>query len=230
MEQETKQGHLCIAIDGPAGAGKSTVAKALAKRLGIRHLDTGAMYRAMALAAIRSGVDPSDEPAMARLLDRTDIRVAFTKEGQRVSISGEDVTGDIRTPQISMAASLVGVHPCVRKKLVALQQQVAREYAVVMDGRDITTVVLPDTPYKFFITASPEVRAERRYKELVERGDTKATFDEVLAEIVRRDHNDTTRAYTPMLVAEDALVIDTSDMTVEQALDRMLERIREVEG
>ena len=220
--------HICIAIDGPAGAGKSTVAKGIAKKLGIRHLDTGAMYRAMALYAMRCGADPADEAAMTALLPQADIRVTFTKEGQRVLLSGEDVTGEIRTPEISMGASLVGVHPCVRIKLSELQRQVAREYSVVMDGRDITTNVLPDTPYKFFVTASPQERARRRLHELRERGDTQTAFDTVLSDIVARDEVDSTRAFMPLTVARDAIIVDTTNMSASEATEAMFAHINRI--
>ena len=217
--------HICIAIDGPAGAGKSTVARGIAKKLGIRHLDTGAMYRAMALYALKNGADPADGAAMERLLPDADIRVTFTKEGQRVLLSGEDVTGEIRTPEISMGASRVGVHPCVRIKLTKLQQAVAREYSVVMDGRDITTNVLPDTPYKFFVTASPQERARRRLNELREKGDSKTTLEEVLADIVRRDEVDSSRAYMPLTVAHDAIIVDTTNMSAADAIEALYTHI-----
>ena len=217
--------HICIAIDGPAGAGKSTVAKGIAKKLGIRHLDTGAMYRAMALYALRNGADPADGAAMERLLPGADIRVAFTKEGQRVLLSGEDVTGEIRTPEISMGASKVGVHPSVRIKLTELQRQVAREYSIVMDGRDITTNVLPETPYKFFVTASPQERAHRRLNELRERGDSETTLEEVLSDLVRRDEVDSSRAYMPLTVAHDAIIVDTTHMSAADAIDALYAHI-----
>lgn len=219
--------RICIAIDGPAGAGKSTVASGIAKRLGIQHLDTGAMYRAMALFALRSGVDASDAEALETLLQQADIRVAFTEDGQRVFLGGEDVTGLLRTPEVTMGASRVAVHPCVRIKLTQLQRQVARAYSVVMDGRDITTNVLPETPYKFYVTASPEERAKRRYRELVEKGTQTETYESVLADLVTRDHNDSARAFMPLKVASDAVVVDTTDLGIEEALDYMMERIEE---
>ena len=220
--------HICIAIDGPAGAGKSTVAKGIAKRLGIRHLDTGAMYRAMALFAVEAGADPADAQQMTALLPGADIRVVFTDDGQRVLLSGRDVTDELRTPEISMGASKVGVHPCVRIKLSELQRQVAREYSVVMDGRDITTNVLPDTPFKFFVTASPQERARRRFQELRAKGDTSVTLEAVLADIVQRDDADSSRAFMPLTIAQDAIIVDTTNMDANEAIDAMFTHISRI--
>ncbi len=214
--------HLNIAIDGPSGAGKSTLAKAVARALNIRYLDTGAMYRAMALFAMRRGVDVDDEAGLKAILDEADIRVRYDERGQRVLLCGEDVTDSLRTQEIAMGASTVSAHPCVRQKLAELQRAVGRDYDVVMDGRDITTNVLPHTKHKFFVTARPEVRAERRLRELRARGDTQQTFARVLADIKLRDHNDSTRPYMPLQQTEDARLIDTSDMTIEEALSTLL--------
>jgi len=214
-----------IAIDGPAGAGKSTLAKGVAERMGIRYLDTGAMYRAMALYAARLGVDVTDAEGLRAILDGADIRIKYDERGQRVLLCGEDVTGELRTPSLSMGASTVSAHPFVRQKLAELQRAVGREYDVVMDGRDITTNVLPDTKYKFFVTARPEVRAARRLAELRARGETDSTLESVLAQIELRDHNDSTRAYMPLRLTEDSVLLDTSDLTVEEALSAMLAAI-----
>jgi len=222
--------HLNIAIDGPAGAGKSTLAKGVAKELHIRYLDTGAMYRAMALFAEQNGVDVRDEAAIRPILDRADIRVVYDERGQRVLLGGEDVTDRLRTPNLSMGASTVSMHPSVRQKLAELQRAVGREYDVVMDGRDITTNVLPHTKHKFYVTASPEVRAERRLKELRARGDTAETYENVLKQIRARDHQDSTRPYMPLRKTEDAMLIDTSELTIEQALERVLDAIRAKEA
>ena len=218
--------HLNVAIDGPAGAGKSTVAKAVAAKLGIRYLDTGAMYRAVALYAIRAGVGTKDEAALTRILPEAEIRVAFTDAGQRVYLGEEDVTGSIRTQEISMGASDVSAHPCVRDKLSEMQRAVGRAYDVVMDGRDITTNVLPDTPHKFFITASPEERARRRFFELQAKGKTDETYENVLADLIRRDAQDSSRAYKPLVVATDAVVVDTTHMTADEAAALLIDRIR----
>lgn len=220
---------LNIAIDGPAGAGKSTAAKLLAERLGIYYLDTGAMYRAMALYALECGVDPKDAAGMARILDGADIRVEFTDTGRRVFLADRDVTELLRTEQLSMGASDVGVHPPVRIKLAELQRAVGRRYPIVMDGRDITTNVLPDTPYKFFITASPEIRAKRRVDELLRKGETAACYDTVLADVLRRDANDSGRAFMPLVQTPDAVLIDTTALSPDAVVDRMLDVIGEKE-
>ncbi len=222
--------HLNIAIDGPSGAGKSTLAKAVANTLRIRYLDTGSMYRAMALFATRCGVSVSDEAGLKMILNDADIRVSYDERGQRVLLGDEDVTDILRTQELAMGASTVSAHPCVRQKLAELQREVGRNYDVVMDGRDITTNVLPHTKYKFFVTARPEVRAERRLKELRSRGSTQETYEQVLADIKLRDHNDSTRAYMPLRQTEDALRIDTSDMTIDEALNMLLCAIKEKEN
>ncbi len=222
--------HLNIAIDGPAGAGKSTIARALADKLGARYLDTGAMYRAVALLAERAGVDPGDGEAMERILPNADIAVRYDDAGvQHVYLSGEDVTGQLRTNSISMGASMVGLHMAVRRKLTELQRRVAEENDVVMDGRDITTNVLPDTPYKFYLTASVEERARRRYQQLLRRGGTDKTLEEIEREIVARDKNDMERDYMPLRRAEDAVLIDSSSLTIDEVTEQMLRLIREKE-
>lgn len=222
--------HLNIAIDGPAGAGKSTIARALADKLGARYLDTGAMYRAVALLAERAGVDPGDGEAMERILPNADIAVRYDDAGvQHVYLSGEDVTGQLRTNSISMGASMVGLHMAVRRKLTELQRRVAEENDVVMDGRDITTNVLPDTPYKFYLTASVEERARRRYQQLLRRGGTDKTLEEIEREIAARDKNDMERDYMPLRRAEDAVLIDSSSLTIYEVTEQMLRLIREKE-
>lgn len=222
--------HLNIAIDGPAGAGKSTIARALADKLGARYLDTGAMYRAVALLAERAGVDPGDGEAMERILPDADIAVRYDDAGvQHVYLSGEDVTGQLRTNSISMGASMVGLHMAVRRKLTELQRRVAKENDVVMDGRDITTNVLPDTPYKFYLTASVEERARRRYQQLLRRGGTDKTLEEIEREIAARDKNDMERDYMPLRRAEDAVLIDSSSLTIDEVTEQMLRLIREKE-
>lgn len=218
---------LHIAIDGPAGAGKSTIAKEVSKALDILYLDTGAMYRALALFAIRNGVDPQDGADVARILPDADIRVAYQGGAQHMLLNGEDVTGFIRTPEVSKGASDIGVHPAVRAKLVELQQQVAKEQSVVMDGRDICTVVMPDAPYKFFITASPRVRAQRRRKEMEEKGVLPLpSLDELEQTISARDHTDSTRAAAPLRQAEGALLVDTTDLSIEQSVNAVLDAIQ----
>ena len=219
--------HYRIGIDGPSGAGKSTVAKAVAARLGIRYLDTGAMYRALALYAARRGVSCQDEAGVAAILPEADVAVRYTDEGQRTLLNGEDVTEGLRTPALSMGASDISAHPCVRDHMTLLQRRVADIYAIVMDGRDITTNVLRDTPYKIYLTATPEERAARRFEELRAKGDESVTLDEVLQDIRTRDHNDSTRAYMPLQLAPDAALIDTTHMSIEEATEAVLACIEE---
>jgi len=204
---------MIIAVDGPSGAGKSTIAKRLAAELGIEYIDTGAMYRAIALKAVRRGVDTGDEEALAEFLDGTDVDLA----GAQVLLDGEDVSGLIRTEEVSMEASRVSAIPAVRHKLVALQREMGERKSVVMDGRDIGSNVFPGAEYKFFITASPRVRAERRLKELVERG-AEAELAAVLADIEKRDWDDTHRALNPLVRTDDAILVDTDGLGIEEVL------------
>lgn len=215
-----------IAIDGPAGAGKSTIARAVADRLGAMYLDTGAMYRAVGLYFLRRGLD-NDARAVAERIG--EVRLTVKPEGgkQRMYLDGEDVTEAIRTPEASLAASHVAAVPEVRERMVALQREIARGYSIVMDGRDIGTKVLPDATLKLFITASAEVRAQRRYAELKQKGEDTLTLNQVLQEIRERDFNDTHRAASPLQQAEDARLLDTSDMTQQQALDAVVRMFRE---
>lgn len=213
-----------IGIDGPAGAGKSTVAKLVAKALEIPYLDTGAMYRAVAVAAKRNGVNFTDEAALTELVGRIGIRVRYENGEQHMLLEGEDVTGGLRTEEISQGASLVSRVPAVRDRLVELQREVAREQRVIMDGRDICTNVLPDTPYKFFITASAEERANRRYRQLIENGQP-AEYDTILADIIRRDKQDSERAYKPLYCGADTKLIDTTNMTIEEAVQAVLKEV-----
>ena len=206
-----------IAIDGPSGAGKSTIAKALAAQLGCIYLDTGAMYRTVGLMARRAGLDTHDDTALARMLENADIQVKLTEEGQRMLLDGEDVEGLIRTPEVSMAASDVAVCPSVRRLLVRKQQEIAAVNDVVMDGRDIGTRVLPDAQYKFFLTASPEVRAMRRFDELRDKGQA-VTYDSVLEDVKRRDQQDTTRKESPLTMAADATEVSTDDLNADEVV------------
>ena len=217
-----------IAIDGPAGAGKSTIAKAVADRLGAMYLDTGAMYRAVGLYFLRKGLD-GDARAVAEQVG--DVRITVKPENgkQRTYLAGEDVSETIRTPEASLAASHVAAVPEVRERMVALQREIARGYSIVMDGRDIGTKVLPDATLKLYVTASDEVRARRRHKELMEKGED-IPFDQVLREIRERDFNDTHRAASPLTQAADAHLLDTSDMTLQQALDAVDALFREAMG
>lgn len=216
-----------IAIDGPAGAGKSTVAKKISSTLGIIYLDTGAMYRAVALKAIRSGLDTSDAAGLASLVGDIDIRIEYKGTEQRIFLDDSDVSGQIRTPEVSIGASNVAVIPAVRIKLVELQRDIANTHDVVMDGRDIGTYVLPNAKYKFFITASLEERAKRRHKELLARGMTGSAFEDVLRDISFRDKNDSSRAFAPLSKAQDALEIDTTGMNPQEVADKILSYISE---
>jgi len=213
--------NLTIAIDGPAGAGKSTVARLLAKRMGILYLDTGAMYRAMGLKVLERGRDPRKPEDVIPLLPDTDISVQLDEEGQKVLLDGRDVTDEIRTRRISNAASDVGTIPEVRQKLVEIQRQIAKKVPIVMDGRDIGTYVLPNADLKIFLTASPEERARRRWKELMEKG-IKSDYDSVLQEIIQRDANDSNRSFAPLQKAEDAVLIDTTNKSIDQVIEELV--------
>lgn len=215
-----------IAIDGPAGAGKSTLARLLAKKLGYIYVDTGALYRAVGLFAKRHGADTKDAAAVAALLPQIELRLIHSAKGQRVMMCGEDVSKLIRSPEISMAASDVSAIPAVRAFLLGLQRDIAKENDVVMDGRDIGTVVLPDAQIKIFLTASPEERARRRYNELVSRG-TAADYDVVLADIVARDRQDSTRSIAPLRPAKDSVRVDTTGCGVGRALGRLMKITKE---
>ena len=214
-----------IGIDGPAGAGKSTIAKRIAAILRIPYLDTGAMYRGVAVAAKRHGVGFTDEEAIAKLVEAIDLRVRYTETGeQHIIVDGEDVTGELRTEEISQGASLVSRVPAVRDRMTILQREVAHEQRVIMDGRDICTNVLPDTPYKFFVTATAEERANRRYKQLLENGQP-ADYDTILHDIIRRDKQDSERAYKPLYCGADTKLIDTTHMTIEEAVNTILSEV-----
>lgn len=209
-----------IAIDGPAGAGKSSVAKALAKALDAMYLDTGAMYRAFGLALLRMGVDVTDPAAVAAHAGNTDISVDYVDGGQRIYIGGEDVTGAIRSPEVSAAASLTSAVPEVREEMVALQRRIAEGHNVIMDGRDIGTVVLPNATLKVYLTASAEERARRRCRELAEKG-APQPYEQVLREIEERDWRDTHREASPLKAAEDAVIVDTSDMSLDESVSAL---------
>lgn len=217
---------LTIAMDGPVGAGKSSVADAVAQRLGILHLDTGAMYRALGLEAIRKGIDLQDERAVEALHAETIIGVAHTSRGQRTSVNGEDVTEMIRTPEVSMAASTVSRYAGVRKRMVERQQALAAERDMLLDGRDICTTVLPHATVKIFLTASPEERARRRWKEMQEKG-LKDSYEEVLSELKKRDDQDMHRAVEPLRKAEDAVLVDTTEMDFDESVNMILRIVEE---
>ena len=215
-----------IAIDGPAGAGKSTIAKAVAARKGYIYVDTGAMYRAMALFILRNGIDPEDAAAISAKCAEADITIEYRDGVQVVLLGGENVNDYLRTPQVSDMASRTSVNGDVRVKLVELQQELAHRQNVVMDGRDIGTVVLPDAQVKIFLTASVEVRADRRYKELIEKGEN-ADLNEIKAQIKERDERDMNREISPLRQAEDAVLVDTSCMSIEEVVERILSIIDE---
>ena len=218
---------ISIAIDGPSGAGKSTLAKSVSKTLGYLYVDTGAIYRTIGYAAFSKGVDPKDGEAAAALLPELEIGLHYGEDGlQHMTLNGTDVTDQIRLPEISLYASAVSAHPAVRAHLLEMQRKLARENNVVMDGRDIGTVVLPDATVKIFLTATPEARATRRWKEYQAKGiDT--PYEEVLADVKQRDYQDTHRAAAPLKRADDAVLLDTSELDFEQSLAAMKKIIAE---
>jgi cytidylate kinase len=216
-----------VAIDGPSGAGKSTLAKRLAQELGFLYVDTGAIYRTVGLAVRRRGIDPVDEAGVAALLPELSISMRYGEDGlQHMFLSGEDVTGAIRENEISAYASKAASLPAVRDFLLEMQRRTAREHDVIMDGRDIGTVVLPQADLKIFLTAAPEARAQRRYRELLARGQ-QADFDQVLAEVVERDRRDTERETAPLRLAEDAVTADTTALDLEGSFQLLLGLIRD---
>ncbi|HEU4522083.1 MAG TPA: (d)CMP kinase [Thermoanaerobaculia bacterium] len=214
---------LIVAIDGPSGVGKTTTSRLVARDLNLPHIDTGAMYRALAVAALREGIGVQDAAGLEDLASRTSIEF-MPGERPRVILNGEDVTGLIRTPDISMAASHVSAVPAVRRALVSLQQEMGRRAGGVLEGRDIGTKVFPETPHKFFLTATPRVRAERRYRELLARG-TNTPFETVLAETTQRDDQDSSRADSPLTYDESYTVIDTSDLTIAEVVQQIVKAV-----
>ncbi|MBE6973570.1 MAG: (d)CMP kinase [Ruminococcaceae bacterium] len=219
--------QISIAIDGPSGAGKSTLARKAAATLGYLYVDTGAIYRTVALSAVRRGIDPADAAGLVPTLSELDIRLEYGQDGlQHMYLNGEDVSQAIRVHEISQHASTVSAIPEVRAFLLDLQQDLARKNNVIMDGRDIGTVVLPDADVKIFLTASPESRAQRRHLELQQRGQD-ADFDTVLRDIIKRDEQDTNRPIAPLRQAEDAVLVDTTHLDLEQSLQAILAVIRE---
>ena len=214
-----------IAIDGPGGAGKSTVAKSVAKELGIIYVDTGALYRTIGLYMLNNGIDPKDAPAVAAALPDFTLELKFVDGKQTVLLNGEDVGDRIRTPEASMAASAVSAIKEVRAYLLDTQRNIAAKNSVIMDGRDIGTVILPDAEVKIFLTASPEARARRRYKELIAKGQ-EVTYEQVYSEMVARDRNDSTRDIAPCVQAEDAVLLDNSDLDFEGTVNAVLEIVK----
>lgn len=216
---------LNIALDGPSGSGKSTAAKAIAKKLDILYLDTGAMYRACALETIYRGADCLDEESVKTFIDDIDLEIKYVSGSQRTFLRGKDVSEDIRKNEVSMMASNVSSLKCVRLKMVEMQRKVARNNDCILDGRDIGTYVLPDCKFKFYVTATPEVRAKRRYDELILKGQT-VDYDDILKEINQRDYNDSHRDFAPLRRAEDAIYLDTSYMSAEEVVDYIIAKVK----
>ncbi len=220
-------GHYAIAIDGPSGAGKSSLARRCAAAFGFLYVDTGAIYRTVGLAAFRRGTDRRDEKAVAALLPELEIEMRYNEDGeQRMLLNGEDVSSQIRLPEISLCASDVSALPIVRAFLLEMQRKMARENDVIMDGRDIGTVVLPEAELKIFLSASAEARAERRLKELCAKG-VEASFEEVLKDIRYRDEQDSGRAAAPLRAAEDAVMVDTTEIDFDESFALLCRIIRE---
>ena len=215
-----------VAIDGPAGAGKSTIAKEAAKRLSFIYVDTGAMYRALALNALETGINLDDKAEVVKNVREADVRIAYENGEQQVLLNGRNVSPLIREPRVSSAASKISAIQEVRDHLTDLQRGLAASADVLMDGRDIGTLILPNADVKVFLTASAEVRADRRFKELQEKG-SDASYEKVLADIIARDKNDMERKVAPLKQAEDAILLDTSDMTIEEAVNAILDLVRE---
>ncbi len=207
-----------VAIDGPAGSGKSSISKAVAKRLGFIYVDTGALYRAVGLKLLRQGISADDEQEVKEILDKTSVNLKFIDGEQRVLLDGEDVSGQIRTPEASMMASKCSALPVVRAFLLQMQRDIAKNNPVIMDGRDIGTVVLPDAEVKIFMTASLECRAKRRYKELLLKGQ-KVDYDDVLADMEKRDYDDSHRAAAPLKPSDDSVLADTTELSLEESVE-----------
>jgi cytidylate kinase len=210
-----------IALDGPSGSGKSTIAKKLSNKMNILYLDTGAMYRAVALKTLSLGIDTFDENGVSTFINDIDLKIEYVDGTQHTILDGEDVSEKIREPHVSMAASNVSSLKCVRLKMVDMQRAIASKMSCVLDGRDIGSYVLPNADYKFYITASVDVRADRRFKELTLKGH-KVDFEQLKNEIEQRDYNDKNRDFSPLVQAEDAILIDTSFMNVEQVVGKVL--------
>lgn len=212
---------IVIALDGPSGSGKSTVAKFLSDKLNILYLDTGAMYRATALKALNLGIDTFDEEGVKTFINDINLEIKYIDKSQHTFLDGEDVSQKIREPHMSMAASNISSLKTVRLKMVEMQRKIASDISCVLDGRDIGSYVLPDADYKFFITASPEVRAKRRFDELKAKN-FDVNYDEILKDIEKRDYNDIHRDFSPLVQAKDAVYIDTSDMNIEEVTNKIL--------
>ncbi len=215
-----------VAIDGPAGAGKSSIAAAVSERVGFIYVDTGALYRAVAYSTIKNSIQTDDKEKILSLLDGLNIELRFIEKKQRVFVNDEDVTDMIRTPEVSMGASTVSAISEVRSFLFDLQKKIAGENNVIMDGRDIGTVVLPDAQLKIFLTATPQERARRRFEEIKDKNDV--SFDDILRDIIKRDENDMNRAVSPLRQAEDAVLVDTTDMSMEEVIACIENMIKDI--
>lgn len=215
-----------VAIDGPAGAGKSTISRAAAKATGFIYVDTGALYRTVGVYSLRNGIDTKDKSAVAATLENISVDLVFENGEQKVLLNGEDVSAEIRTPPASMAASDVSAVPEVRAFLFDLQRDIAKRSNCIMDGRDIGTVVLPDAKVKIFLTASPEARAMRRYKELIEKG-SEVEYNDVLEDLIQRDYNDSHREIAPLKPAEDSVIVDTTNLNLEESINEITRIIKE---
>ena len=230
MDNKDRKRNISVAVDGPSGSGKSTLSRAAAKELSLVYVDTGAIYRTTALHILRRGADPGDAAAVAALLPEVGITLSYDAAGvQRMCLNGEDVTELIRTQEVSMAASAVSAYPVVRAFLLEMQRELARRHSVIMDGRDIGTVVLPEADVKIFLTAGSEIRARRRWLELQERG-TPRDWEQLLRETRERDEKDANRAESPLRPAADSVLLDTSELDFAQSLGRIIEIIRERTG
>lgn len=218
---------IAVALDGPAGAGKSSIAKKAAKALDYIYIDTGALYRTIGLAASQNNIEPKPSQEVEDLLSRIKVELTFNEKGEQiVLLDSEDVSGLIRTPEASMMASKISAIPSVRAYLLDLQRNMAKTHNVIMDGRDIGTVVLPDAQVKIFLTASPKIRAERRYKELLEKG-MEVNYDDILKDVIERDYNDTHRETAPLKPAEGCIIVDTTDINFEQSVEKIISVIKE---
>ena len=219
-----KDKKFAVALDGPSGAGKSTIAKAVARKMGLVYVDTGALYRSIALASVEAGIETPDASNMQPLLDKISLNLVYQNDAQRVILNEQDVSEKIRTPEVSLAASKVSALPLVRTYLLDLQRDIARKGAVIMDGRDIGTVILPDAEVKIFLTASDEERARRRYLELLQKGEM-TTLEQVLEDMRIRDARDMARETAPLKQADDAVLLDASELSLEQAIEAVLDII-----
>lgn len=218
--------QFAIAIDGPAGAGKSTVARLIAKKLGIIYIDTGAMYRAVALGVIRKGIDTADKARVAQVADKIDVSIKIENSEQAIFLGEENVNHLIRTPEISVGSSNVATVPEVRKRMVEIQQKIALKNSVIMDGRDIGTRVIPKADLKIYLTASVSERAKRRFEELMTKGNNTLSLNEVEEDIVKRDYNDSTRECDPLRKAEDAIMLDTTGKTIDEVVNLIISEVK----